>query len=151
GLTPEQFRAAIGIAASFSAGLFEFVNDGSLVKRLHPGHAVKSGILAAELAGHGYSGPVQALDGSLGFFNAFAGKPRLDPIVRELGETFEIERTSYKRHACCSYGHPLMDALLLLREKTRIDADRVEEVVGRTFSEAVRLLGEPLARKRAPL
>jgi len=150
GLSLEQFRAALGIAGSFAAGLFEFVNDGTLVKRLHPGNAAKSGILAAQLASQGYSGPRQVLEGRMGFFNAFAGGFSPQPLARDLGQRFEIARTSYKQYACCSYCHPLMDALLELLDATPLDPAQVQEVVGRTFTDAVCLVGEPLAQKREP-
>ncbi len=146
----EQFRMALGIAGSFAAGLFEFVHDGSLVKRLHPANAAKAGILAAQLAAQGYSGPRQVLEGRLGFFNAFAGGFSPEPLERALGRTFEIARTSYKQHACCSYCHPLMDALLELLETTPLDPTQVQEIVGRTFTDAVRVVGEPLAQKQEP-
>lgn len=150
GLEPARFRAALGIAGSFASGLFEFVADGSLTKRLHPANAAKSGILASELAAQGYSGPASILEGRLGFFNAFAGGHAAEPLRRPLGQPFEIERTSYKQHACCSYCHPLMDALVELLRETPVDAKDVDTIVGRTFSEAVRVVGEPLDHKQAP-
>jgi 2-methylcitrate dehydratase PrpD len=149
-LSLEQFQMALGIAGSFAAGLFEFVNDGSLVKRLHPGNAAKSGVLAAQLAAQGYSGPRQVLQGRLGFFNAFAGGCSPAPLTRDLGQAFEIARTSYKQYACCSYCHPLMDALLELLEMTPLDPAQVQEVVGRTFTDAIRIVGEPQAQKQEP-
>lgn len=150
GLSLEQFQTALGIAGSFAAGLFEFVNDGSLVKRLHPANAAKSGILAAQLAAQGYSGPRQVLEGGLGFFNAFAGAFCPEPLGRALGQSFEIARTSYKQYACCSYCHPLMDALLELLKTAPLDPAQVQEVVGRTFTDAIRIVGEPLAQKQEP-
>jgi 2-methylcitrate dehydratase PrpD len=150
GLSLEQFQMAVGIAGSFAGGLFEFVNDGSLVKRLHPANAAKSGILAAQLAAHGYSGPRQVLEGRLGFFNAFAGGFTIEPIVRDLGHAYEIAHTSYKQYACCSYCHPLMDALLGLLETAPLNPVQVEEVVGRTFTDAIRIVGEPLPQKQEP-
>lgn len=150
GLSLGQFEMALGIAGSFAAGLFEFVNDGSLVKRLHPANAAKSGILAAQLASQGYSGPRQVLEGRLGFFNAFAGAFSPEPLGGALGQTFEIARTSYKQYACCSYCHPLMDALLELLKTAPLDPAQVQEVVGRTFTDAIHIVGEPLAQKQEP-
>ncbi len=150
GLSLDQFQSALGIAGSFAGGLFEFVTDGALVKRLHPANAAKSGILATQLATQGYSGPRRILEGRLGFFRAFSGGCSVEPLSRELGQTFEIARTSYKQYACCSYCHPLMDALLELLETTPLDPAQVSEVVGRTFSDALRIVGEPLAQKQEP-
>ncbi len=150
GLPSERFISALGIAGSFASGLFEFVIDGSLVKRLHPGQAAKSGILAAQLAAEGYSGPRRVLEGSLGFFNAFSGGFSSEALFRDLGRTFEIARTSTKQYACCSYCHPLMDALLELLDATPLDPSHVQQIIGRTFSEAIHIVGEPLARKQEP-
>lgn len=53
GSNVEQTRAAIGIAASCSAGLRK--NVGSMTKPFHMGHAALNGILAAQLARNGYT------------------------------------------------------------------------------------------------
>jgi 2-methylcitrate dehydratase PrpD len=144
----DQFRSAIGIAGSFASGLFEFVNDGSLVKRLHPGNAAKSGILAAMLARQGFSGPRRVLEGSLGFFNAFADGCTPGVLLRDLGRVFEVARTSYKQYACCSYCHPLMDALLAAIDCQDVEPEEVSEIVGRTFSAAIHVVAEPLSAKQ---
>src|SRR5262245_7302949 len=43
-----------------------------------------------------------------------------------------------------------MDALVELLRETPVDAKDVDTIVGWTFSEAVRVVGEPLDRKQAP-
>src|SRR5262249_13191366 len=60
GLDAERMRNALGIAGSLSCGLMEFARSGTgaMVKRLHLGRAAESGVLAASLAGDGFTGPV---------------------------------------------------------------------------------------------
>ncbi len=53
-LNRNTLMSALGIAGSFSSGLFEFVSDGCWTKRLHPGWAAQNGITAAFLAKKGF-------------------------------------------------------------------------------------------------
>src|SRR5262249_23125000 len=73
GRGPDRLTAALGIAASMASGVMEFLEDGSWVKRIHPGWAAQSGIQAAVLAQNGFTGPATALEGRLGFLRAALG------------------------------------------------------------------------------
>ncbi len=86
GLDAERSRHALGLAASFSGGVLEFLHDGSDAKRLHAGKAARDGVFCAELAARGISGPARALEGKFGFFNAFArGEIRQGHLLEGLG------------------------------------------------------------------
>ena len=47
------------------AGLLEFAHagNGAMVKRLHMGRAAEGGVLAANLAAQGFTGPTSVLEG----------------------------------------------------------------------------------------
>ena len=62
---------AIGIAASESAGLRE--NFGTMTKPFHAGRAAESGIIAADMAGLGWTASSQILEAPNGFFHAAGG------------------------------------------------------------------------------
>ena len=66
GLSAEQTRFALGIAASKGAGLR--ANFGTMTKPYHAGAAAENGVVAARLAGLGYQADPNALDGPWGFF-----------------------------------------------------------------------------------
>lgn len=57
GLNEEQMRWALGLAASYSGGLWAFIHDGAQSKRLHAGNAAQGGLTAALLAKEGFTGP----------------------------------------------------------------------------------------------
>src|SRR6266481_494327 len=62
--------------AAVAAGKFLGLNeDGSWVKRLHPGWAARSGLQAAILAAGGFTGPATGLEGRFGFLRAALGEP----------------------------------------------------------------------------
>src|SRR6266851_4262269 len=69
----DRMTNAIGIAASTAAGLLEFARSGTgaMVKRLHLGRAAESGVLAANLADAGFTGPDTVLEGPFGFLNVY--------------------------------------------------------------------------------
>src|SRR5437667_38515 len=65
-LDDKRLTAALGLAGSFASGVMEHLEDGSWVKRLHPGWAGHSGALAAALARGGVPGPATILEGRFG-------------------------------------------------------------------------------------
>src|SRR5688572_13305334 len=58
-LDAERTAWALGLAGTQGAGLWAFNADGTMSKRLHAGKAAHSGVLAAELAQLGFTGPTQ--------------------------------------------------------------------------------------------
>src|ERR1700742_3871654 len=69
-LDAAQMVDALGSAGTQAAGLWEFNADGSMSKHLHAGKAAFNGILAADLARHGFTGASRILEGDRGFFRA---------------------------------------------------------------------------------
>ena len=82
-----QMTNALGIAGSLACGLLEFVNaeSGAMVKRLHLGRAAESGVLAASLAGDGFTGPATVLEGEFGFLHVFCNEWDLPALTRGPG------------------------------------------------------------------
>ena len=70
GLSSSELCHALGNAGTQSSGLWEFVENGSMSKHLHAGRAGQSGLIAAELARHGFSGSDAILEGERGFYAA---------------------------------------------------------------------------------
>ncbi|MGH8641656.1 MAG: MmgE/PrpD family protein, partial [Burkholderiales bacterium] len=56
-LSDEQTAWALGLAGTQGSGLWAFNADGAMSKRFHAGRAAHSGVLAAELAALGFTGP----------------------------------------------------------------------------------------------
>ena len=72
-LDATHVRHALGLAGSFSAGVREYVEEGAEIKRIHPGKAARDGLLCAEFAKRGITGPSRILEGRQGFANTHAG------------------------------------------------------------------------------
>ena len=67
GMDKERMVEALGISGSFTSGLLECIPSGSWAKRLHAGWAGLCGVVAAQLASTGYTGPKTVFEGKLGF------------------------------------------------------------------------------------
>ena len=60
----------LGLAACMSGGLRAFAVDGGWSKWLHVGWAAHGGIVAAQMAAHGFRGPEHVLDGGYDLYSA---------------------------------------------------------------------------------
>jgi len=132
GLDAQRTTSAIGLAASFSSGLWAFIHDGAMAKRVHAGRAAEGGLLAATLAAHGITGPAHVFDDVWGgFFAAFAHGPiEAAASTRELGATWRIGRCAIKPYASCRDTHAAVDAVGRVVDRLALAPDDVAEIRG---------------------
>lgn len=111
GANAEIAAHGLGIAASTSGGLLEFLNTGADTKTLHPGLASMNGVIAAELAAAGGQGPNTVFEGKYGIYAALSAR-KADPefVVTDLGESWETTRISFKPIPACQLLHVTLDA-----------------------------------------
>ena len=118
GLNDEQTAWALGLGGTQGAGLWAFNADGTMSKRLHAGKAAHSGVLAAELAALGFTGPTQIYeyqDG--GVLKAFSDASDPAPLTKDLGGVYQLDATAIKPYSCCGSTHSYVDAALELRRR----------------------------------
>ncbi len=150
GAAPAQLAAAFGVAGSQAGGLLEFLGDGSLVKRLHPGWAAHGGLIAARLALAGFNGPVTVFEGAHGLFGAFSGAARPELLPGGDWAEPQLLRTSIKAHACCRYNQAPIDALLQCVREGNVRAEDVDAVDLGVLSVAWDVVAAPRERKLDP-
>ncbi len=118
GLDAEKTAWALGLGGTQSSGLWAFNADGTMSKRFHGGRAAQSGVMAAELAALGFTGPTQIYefhDG--GVLKAFSDASDPAPLTRDLGRVFHLDATSIKPYSCCGSTHSYVDAAFELRRR----------------------------------
>jgi 2-methylcitrate dehydratase PrpD len=120
--------AALALAGSQAAGLRE--NFGTMTKPFHAGRAAESGLLAASLAGRGFTTAPNILEAGRGFFSAAGGGYDPAKITGRLGApwTFADPGISIKPYPSGSLTHPAMTAFLELRQAHGLRAEDVAEV-----------------------
>jgi 2-methylcitrate dehydratase PrpD len=142
---------AIGIAASQAAGTTGA--HGSMTKSWNMANAARNGLMAALLAGRGFTSTEQGLEGERGFTRVFAQRRDLDEIIRGLGETWELAQNAYKPYPCGIVAHPVIDACLALRDDARLAPEAVERIELRVHPLVRMLMGNaaPLTGLEAKL
>lgn len=130
GLDVPKMRMALGIGASLASGLRE--NFGSMTKPLHAGNAGRNGVVAAELAQMGFTANENILEAPFGFSRVFAGGKEypLDKLIEGLNSSFEVVSSgmTIKPYPSCGGTHPMICAMLRLREEHRISPSEVAEI-----------------------
>jgi len=131
GLDREKYADALGIAGSFTGGVWAFLADGAMTKRFHPGKAAENGLTAALLARSGMSGPREVLEAQWGgFFSTYArGIATPEATLKGLGTEFRIARSGMKPYACCRGLHATLDALFEIVNETGSRAGDIERMV----------------------
>lgn len=149
-LGPADLASALGIAGSFASGVLEFLEDGSWVKRLHPGWAGQAGLTAALLARGGFRGPATILEGRFGLYRTFLGTdPEPGPFAT-LGKEWETPRVGFKPYPCCHYNHAYLDCALRLRREHGIVPAEIERVECLVPAGEVPIVCEPRVAKLRP-
>jgi 2-methylcitrate dehydratase PrpD len=130
GFDAERMTNALGIAGSLSSGLVEFARSGSgaMVKRLHFGRAAEGGLLAANLAADGFTGPATVLEGDCGFLKVYCDECDISELTRGLGETWLTSRISMKRYACHTACHTPVQAIVDMKANGRIESRDIESI-----------------------
>ncbi|MDO5604300.1 MAG: MmgE/PrpD family protein [Paracoccus sp. (in: a-proteobacteria)] len=106
---------------------------GNHVKEGIPWSAL-TGSMAVSLAQAGLTGPTDILDHA-DYFDAGA-------VLRDLGQSFEIEGTYFKPYSCCRWAHAAIDGLHEVLTAQQIGWQAVEAVEVHTFERALRLSNE---------
>jgi 2-methylcitrate dehydratase PrpD len=134
-LNREQFVNALGIAGTQAFGLGEWRADGSWIKRLHPGRAAQSGVLAARLAREGFTGPATILEGKNGYLQAFSHEKTWDEqvIVRDLGTRYTAALTAFKPYPGCRFTHTALDVGYDYYYRDAIDYRLIDQVAVRVY------------------
>jgi 2-methylcitrate dehydratase PrpD len=150
GLEEEMIGHAVAISASMGAGLLEANRTGGTVKRVHCGWAAHAGIVAAELARHGLTGPPTVFEGRFGFLQAYLDdKADPDAITRGLGEEWELPRVFFKPYPANHFTHAGIDAARQLREEG-LDIREIADIELGVASPTLRTIAEPAEEKARP-
>lgn len=153
GLDGGQTANAFGMLGSLAGGLSETMDAGSWTKRLHAGWAGHSGMVAAELAAAGFTGPRTVFEGRRGFYRAFCGTGHFDleVVSADLGEQFDISLIMYKPYACAGGIHSAMAAVEEIRASARFTPDEIEEITVYCHPHVIEAFVTPREAKYSPV
>jgi 2-methylcitrate dehydratase PrpD len=133
GLSAEQAAHAIALGASQSAGIM--ANFGTMTKPFHAGRAAHAGVVAARLAGSGFTASLDALEHPQGFIRAVSPAGRVDlesPL--QAGSVWKLakDRLSVKKYPLCFCTHRALDGMLDLLKESPLAPPQIAHVHVRT-------------------
>lgn len=133
GLNKEEMVWTLGLAGSYTGGIWAFLADGSMSKRFHAGRSAQTGVLSAILARKGLTGPSKILEAEYGGYYPTYVPCAYDLIIvteglAEPSKEFRILNSGFKPYSSCRGVHASLDAVLKLKKKHSIEAKDVGTV-----------------------
>jgi 2-methylcitrate dehydratase PrpD len=125
-LDAQRLTYTMGIAATQAAGMQQ--NRGTMCKSFHAGKAAQNGILAALLAERGFDSSQEIIEGKRGFCRIYSDDAVPERLTAGLGDGWLIETNGHKPYACGVVLHPLIDAVIAIRSRERIDPAAVSAI-----------------------
>jgi 2-methylcitrate dehydratase PrpD len=125
-LDRQKLTYTMGIAATQAAGMQQ--NRGTMCKSFHAGKAASNGVLAALLAERGFDSTQEIIEGKKGFSRIYSDVAEPEQLIAGLGERWLIETNGHKPYACGVVLHPLIDAVVAIRNRDAIDSAAVSEI-----------------------
>jgi 2-methylcitrate dehydratase PrpD len=125
-LDRQRFTYAMGIAATQAAGMQQ--NRGTMCKSFHAGKAAANGVLATLLAEHGFDSTQEIIEGKKGFCRIYSDVAAPEQLIAGLDDGWIIETNGYKPYACGVVLHPLIDAIIAMRNRDAIGPATVSEI-----------------------
>ncbi len=150
GHNAETIASAFGIALSQAAGSMQFLHQGGWTKRSHVGQAAMNGLMAATLAGEGFKGAVDPIEGKAGFLNAYAPDPDPAKAVAGLGDHWETLAIAVKPYPSCRYSHAPLDGIRQLMAEHDLSVDDIQSVRIGVSQTAWNIIGGPEDLKHHP-
>jgi 2-methylcitrate dehydratase PrpD len=143
-LNSKQMLDALALAFNKAGGSFQSNIDGCLAVRVIQGFVSQGGVVCAQLAQRGITGPKNFLEGIYGYFHLYA-KDRYDPpsIIGELGERFELNKTLYKKYPSCGGTLASTEAMLGVLAEHPLAPEDVAQVEVNVPPYSFRLVGGP--------
>ena len=134
----------LGIQYSQTSGTMQAHVEGSPCLGLQVGFASRAGIVSADLAAAGFTGPRDILTGRHGYFRLFeADRFEIDGEIDRIGRDFQIEEMAHKPFPSGRLTHGAVHAMMLLQERLRFSADDVRAFECFVPSLVARLVGRP--------
>jgi 2-methylcitrate dehydratase PrpD len=150
GLDGKTLDTAFGLAGSLACGSMQYLENGAWNKRLHPGFAAQSALMALSFAQTGVLGASDAVAGRYGLLNGYSNQPRPERLTENLGQDWVAKQTGIKPYPSCRLTHGAIDAALALREKVPA-AERSKVSLEVVLSpKGFDIVGEPIPSKISP-
>jgi 2-methylcitrate dehydratase PrpD len=131
GLNPQQMRWLLDYSAQQSSGIAAWQRDTDHTEKafVFAGMPARNGVTGAQLVELGATGVDDILSGSDNYLEAYVPKANPATLIAQLGERFEIERTTLKKWTVGGPIQAALDALDAVLKRRPFEADEVKQLV----------------------
>lgn len=141
-LNSQEMLDALALAFNRAGGSFQSNIDGTLAVRVIQGWVSQSGIVCAQLARRGVTGPRNFLDGTYGYFHLYAkGNRRSEAVISELGKRFDTKNTIFKKYPSCGCTLASTDAILDIVDGNDVFPENIASIDVKVSPYAYKLAG----------
>jgi len=141
-----QTQHALALAGMQAAGVWQCRLEPGLAKQMATGHSAQAGLVAADLAAAGMTGPLSILEGPLGWLKATAGNldaARAQALLQAPSDqAWRVHAVSFKPWPACRHVHPAIECALKLHAKG-IDPEQIEHMRLATYAVALSFADQP--------
>ena len=143
-LTPRQTLHALALAFNRCGGSFQSNIDGSLAVRAIQGWVAETGVVCAQMAQRGFSGPHHFVTGLYGYGHLY-GRGRLDAskLVAGLGSEWRLLKMMFKQYPSCGATQGMTDLVLQAVRELDLRPEQVASVQVRQPPYSFKLVGQP--------
>jgi 2-methylcitrate dehydratase PrpD len=127
GLSRDQMLNALGIALTQIGGTMLPTLEYTHSFKIGQGLAAWNGIISADLAGRGFTGPANFLFGNFGYYQQFCREVRAEVITVDLGRKFYGDE-EFKLFPCCRGNHSSIETALKLVNQHKIDPLGIKDI-----------------------
>lgn len=145
-LDATQTQHALALAGMQSAGVWQCRLEPGLAKQMAAGHSAQAGLVAADLAAAGMTGPSSILEGPLGWLKATGGNleaARAQALLQTPPErAWRVHEVSFKPWPACRHVHPAIECALQLHAQG-VHPDLIESIRLETYGVALSFADQP--------
>ena len=145
-LDTTQTQHALALAGVQSAGVWQCRLEPGLAKQMAAGHSAQAGLVAADMAAAGMTGPASILEGPLGWLKATGGNldaARAQTLLQTPPDrAWRVHEVSFKPWAACRHVHPAIECALQMNTQG-VDPDQITSIRLETYGVALSFADQP--------
>ena len=131
---------ALGLAGSYTGGLHAYYGGWLDAWIVNGARVNREGLLCANLAARGISGPLDIFESPRGFSAAFTdGRFDGDIAERGIGQDWMMLNAYIKMYPCCRRVHAVIDAAIELRTELAADTNSIDKIIVEVSAEGAQL------------
>jgi 2-methylcitrate dehydratase PrpD len=142
-LTPLQTLHALALAFNRCGGSFQSNIDGSLAVRAIQGWVAETGVVCAQMAQRGFTGPLNFATGIYGYGHLYGrGQLDLHALADGLGTDWRLLNMMFKKYPSCGATQGMTELVLQLVDEADLQPEQVASVLVRLPPYSFKLVGQ---------